>query len=219
MLDVENDELMVEFKGIYSVEKFIMARRFMYWQVYLHKTGIVAERVLVKILQRARELMRLGKELACSETLKAFLINEIDLERFNMEYLNSFSKLDDFDIVSALKLWMYDEDFILSYLCNSIINRRLPKIEMRNEPFEPGYVERIREEVAEKMKLNSEQTDYIVYHGTVENRAYNQDKGPIKILYKNGDQKDLIKATDSASIQALSMTVKKYYLCYPKKLL
>ncbi len=219
MLNVKDDELVVEFKGIYSVEKFIMARRFMYWQVYLHKTGIVAERVLVKILERARELLRKGDTLECSSTLKVFLEQEIDEAAFNEEKLIIFSELDDYDVLSALKGWCKHNDEILSYLCNSIVNRRLPKIEMRNEEFEPGYVEKIRRKVKDALNVDGKDLDYLVYHGTVENKAYNQDKEQIKILYKNGEQKDIIKASDSSSIEALSMTVRKYYLCYPKKLL
>ena len=219
MLHVRNDELVVEFKGIYSVEKFIMARRFMYWQVYLHKTGIVAERVLVKILKRARELLTEGNKLECSTTLKVFLEQEINETAFNKEKLITFSQLDDYDVLSALKCWVGHPDKILSYLCNSIVNRRLPKIEMRNEAFEPGYVENIRSKVKDAMNLDSKELDYVVYHGTVENKAYDQDKEQIKIMYKNGEQKDIIKASDSSSIEALSMTVRKYYLCYPKKLL
>ncbi len=219
MLNVKDDELVVEFKGIYSVEKFIMARRFMYWQVYLHKTGIVAERVLVKILERARELLGKGDTLECSSTLKVFLEQEIDEAAFNEEKLIIFSELDDYDVLSALKGWCKHNDEILSYLCNSIVNRRLPKIEMRNEEFEPGYVEKIRRKVKDALNVDGKDLDYLVYHGTVENKAYNQDKEQIKILYKNGEQKDIIKASDSSSIEALSMTVRKYYLCYPKKLL
>ena len=218
MLNVKDDELVVEFKGIYSVEKFIMARRFMYWQVYLHKTGIVAERVLVKILERARELLDSGDELECSSTLKVFLEQKIDEVSFDKEKLIIFSQLDDYDIFSALKAWCSHPDKILSYLCNSIVNRRLPKIEMRNEDFEPEYVEKIRSKVKDALNLEEKELDYLVYHGTVENKAYNQNKEQIKIIYKNGEQKDIIKASDSSSIEALSMTVRKYYLCYPKKL-
>ena len=219
MLNVKDDQLVVEYKGIYSVEKFIMARRFMYWQVYLHKTGIVAEKVLVKILDRARELMRHGDRLDCSDTLKAFLGQEIDEATFDKTKLETFSRLDDYDVMSALKSWCYHEDEILSYLSDSIVNRRLPKIEMKNEDFDREYVDHIRNEIKKKLNLNEQELDYVVYHGSVENKAYNPQKEIINIIYKNGEQKDIINASDSASIEALSMTVRKYYLCYPKKLL
>ena len=219
MLNVKDDQLVVEYKGIYSVEKFIMARRFMYWQVYLHKTGIVAEKVLVKILDRARELMRHGDRLDCSDTLKAFLGQEIDEATFDKSKLETFSRLDDYDVMSALKSWCYHEDEILSYLSDSIVNRRLPKIEMKNEDFDREYVDHIRNEIKKKLNLNEQELDYVVYHGSVENKAYNPQKEIINVIYKNGEQKDIINASDSASIEALSMTVRKYYLCYPKKLL
>ena len=219
MLNVKDDKLVVEFKGIYSVEKFIMARRFMYWQVYLHKTGIVAEKVMIKILERARELSLNGENLYCSNTLKVFLETTIDEANFDTSILNTFSKLDDYDVMSALKAWCDHKDKILSYLCDSVVNRRLPKIEMRNEDFEEQYIETIRQQVKKKLDVTEKELDFLVYHGSVANKAYDPDKEVINIIYKNGDQKDIINASDSASIQALSMTVRKYYLCYPKKLL
>lgn len=219
MLNVKDDKLVLEYKGIYSAEKFIMARRFMYWQVYLHKTGIVAEKVLVKILERARELTTEGADLKCSETLKIFLKENIDKDRFDLTKLDMFSRLDDYDVMSALKLWSGHEDKILSYLCESVINRRLPKIEMSNEAFEPEYIEKVRAVVKEKLGVKGEDIDYMVYGGSVENKAYNSQKEGITILYKSGDLKDIVDASDSESISALSMTVRKYFLCYPKNLL
>lgn len=219
MLNVKNDKLVVEYKGIYSIEKFIMARRFMYWQVYLHKTGVVAEKVLVKILERARELLTNEMSLTCSKTLYVFLESEIGDTDFDTTKLDLFSRLDDYDVMSALKLWCNHPDKILSYLSDSLINRRLPKIEMKNEAFDEKYVESIRQNVKKKLALNDREVEFYVYHGTVENKAYNPDKEVINIIYKDGEQKDIINASDSTSIKALSMTVRKYYLCYPKKLL
>jgi len=189
----------------------------MYWQVYLHKTGIVAERVLVKIIERARELIIKGEDVPCSATLKVFLDNEVNENNF-AESIEAFSRLDDYDVMSAVKDWCYHEDKILSYLCNSIVNRRLPKIEMRNEEFEKSEIFKIKEKVKESLNLNDMEVEYLVYHGTVSNKAYNPEAEQINILYKNGEQKDIVKASDSASIQALSLTVRKYFLCYPKKL-
>jgi len=219
MLNVKDDHLVVEVKGIYSVEKFIMARRFMYWQVYLHKTGIVAECVLVKILDRAREMMQKGQELDCSDTLKLFLSQQIDHATFDHMTLEAFGHLDDYDVMSALKTWSFHEDEILSGLSRSIVNRRLPKIEMRNEPFDAAYVDKVRSKVQQRLKINKGELDYYVYQGIVENKAYDHKKDQIQIMYKNGKLKDILNASDSASIKALSMTVKKYYLCYPKKIL
>jgi len=218
MLDVKDDQLVVEFKGIYSVEKFIMARRFMYWQVYLHKTGIVAERVLVKIIERARELILKGEDVPGSATLKVFLANEVNETNFDESAIESFSRLDDYDVMSAIKDWCYHEDKILSYLCSSIVNRRLPKIEMRNEEFKKSEILIRKEKVKAALNLNDKEVDFLVYHGTVSNKAYDPEAEQINILYKNGEQKDIVKASDSASIQALSLTVRKYFLCYPKKL-
>lgn len=219
MLNVKNDTLVVEFKGIYSVEKFIMARRFMYWQVYLHKTGIVAEKVLVKIIERARELLLSGIELDCSDTLKIFLGERIDQDNFDQIKIEAFSRLDDYDVMSAIKDWCTSDDRILSYLCKSVVNRRLPKIEMKNEAFEAGKIERIKEMVKEKLNLTDHEVGYYVYQGKVNNKAYNSASEQIEILYKDGSQLDIVKASDSASIKALSMTVSKYFICYPKKLL
>ncbi|WP_262902488.1 HD domain-containing protein [Lutimonas saemankumensis] len=219
MLNVKDDKLVLEYKGIYSAEKFIMARRFMYWQVYLHKTGIVAEKVLVKILQRARELTSQGTELRCSQTLKVFLKEDIDREKFDQSKLDMFSRLDDYDVMSALKLWSNHDDSILSYLCNSVVNRKLPKIEMSNEAFAKEYIEDVKSNVRGKLGVKREDLDYFVYDGSVENKAYNPEKEAITILYKNGDQRDIVEASDSESISALSMTVRKYFLCYPKNLL
>jgi len=219
MLNVKDDQLVVEYKGIYSVEKFIMARRFMYWQVYLHKTGIVAENVLVKILDRAKFLIRGGAKLSCSKTLLLFLQEGINHQTFDHTVLEAFSKLDDYDIMSAVKAWVDHEDFILSYLCASLVNRKLPKIEMRNESFDEIYIEEIRNLVKKKMQIKDAEIDYLVYLGEVRNKAYSPMGEGIKIMYKTGDLNDIIDASDSSSIKALSKTIKKYFICYPKKLL
>jgi len=219
MLNVKDNNLVVEYKGIYSVEKFIMARRFMYWQVYLHKTGIVAENVLIKILERAKYLTKQGQNLTCSSILDTFLRNDFDQNTFDDKVLLIFSKLDDYDIMSAVKSWVDHQDFILSYLCESIINRKLPKIEIKNDHFEDAYVEEIRSIVKDKMGLADKDLDYFVYLGEIQNKAYNADKDGIKILFKDGEQCDIMNASDSSSIGALSRTIKKYFICYPKKLL
>ncbi len=219
MLNVKDDKLVVEYKGIYSVEKFIMARRFMYWQVYLHKTGIVAENVLVKILKRAKTLIKEGVDVPCGDTLMAFLKDGPDQKTFDRQALETFAMLDDFDVMSAVKSWLMHEDFILSYLCNSIVNRKLPKIEMRNEIFEKDYIAKIRQKVKSKMQVAEADLEYLVYEGEVQNKAYNIDKEGISIMYKNKELNDIMYASDSTSIEALSKTVSKYFVCYPKKLL
>jgi len=219
MLNVKNNQLVVEYKGIYSVEKFIMARRFMYWQVYLHKTGIVAENVLIKILDRAKYLIHLGQTLSCSATLLVFLQNDYSKSTFDNKVLETFSKLDDYDIMSAVKAWADHDDYILSYLCNAIVNRKLPKIEISNDNFDEAYVEEIKYIVKEKMQIEEADVDYLVYIGEINNKAYNPEGEVINIMYKTGELNDIMNASDSSNIGALSKTIKKYFICYPKKLL
>jgi HD superfamily phosphohydrolase len=219
MLNVKNNQLVVEYKGIYSVEKFIMARRFMYWQVYLHKTGIVAENVLIKILDRAKYLILQGQTLPCSATLLVFLQNDYSKSTFDKKVLETFSKLDDFDIMSAVKAWTDHEDYILSYLCKAIVNRKLPKIEISNDNFDEVYVEEIKYIVKEKMQIEEADVDYLVYIGEINNKAYNPEEEVINIMYKTGELNDIMNASDSSNIGALSKTIRKYFICYPKNLL
>jgi len=219
MLNVVNDNLVIEDKGIYSVEKFIVARRLMYWQVYLHKTGLAAESILVKILKRAKELTKKGKDLKVSNALQYFLATNISKDNFDNTVLELFSKLDDFDIISAIKLWCEHEDFILSYLSNSIINRKLPKVVMQIEEFSSTYFEEIQQKVKIKYELNDDELAYMVFKGKVRNQAYCKEREQINILYKNGKIADISDASDNLSIQALSKTVTKHFICYPKNIL
>jgi len=218
MLNVANDNLVIEDKGIYSVEKFIVARRLMYWQVYLHKTGLVAENILVKILKRAKELTKNGAILPASKALQYFLETNITKVNFDKEILELFSRLDDFDVISAIKLWCEHKDFVLSYLSKSIINRRLPKVEMHTQAFTSTYFESIQQKVKTKYNLNDDELDYLVFQGEVKNQAYCKEKEQINILYKNGKIADISDASDNLSIQALSKTVTKHFICYPKKI-
>lgn len=217
MLNVNNDNLVVEEKGIYSVESFIVARRIMYWQVYLHKTALVAEKLLEKILKRAKELALLGKELPATKTLSIFLIGSINSANFTAENLKTFSKLDDADILAAIKEWIYFDDKVLSKLSKSLINRSLPKVVLQNEPFTESQVFAIKQRVQEKFHYNETELDYFVYHGEICNQAYDSTKNNIQIIYKNGRLKDVTEASDHLNIQALSNPVYKYYICYPKK--
>ena len=218
MLYVKNDSLVIEGKGIYSVEKFIVARRLMYWQVYLHKTGLAAESVLVKILKRARELTKKGVNLQSSKLLKHFLNTSIDSDNFDDRELDLFSKLDDFDVISAVKLWVDHDDFVLSYLCNSIINRKLPKVIMQIDNFTDDFKKKIEDKILEKYPVKEEDLSYLIFSGKVKNQAYNTHTEQINILYKNGEIRDIADASDNLSIQALSKTVTKYFICYPKNL-
>jgi len=218
MLYVKNDSLVIEGKGIYSVEKFIVARRLMYWQVYLHKTGLAAENVLVKVLQRARELTKKGIELPASKVLNYFLNSTIDNYSFNNKELDLFSKLDDFDVISSLKLWIDHDDFVLSYLCSSIIHRKLPKVEMQIDEFSAEYKNKIEKKILDKYPIRKVDLGYFLFGGKVKNQAYNTNKEQINILYKNGEIADIANASDNLSIQALSKIVTKSFICYPKKL-
>jgi len=217
MLNVKNDNLIIEEKGIYSVEKFIVARRLMYWQVYLHKTGVVAEKLLGKILKRAKELTMLGEELPASRAFSYFLYHKINEENFSLETLKTFARLDDYDIFSAIKEWISHKDIVLSKLSESLINRTLPKVILQKEPFKKAQLDEIYRHVKESFALNDDELDYFVYHGKIQNQAYDATKNNIQILYKDGSIKDVTEASDHLNLQALSIPVVKYYICYPKK--
>ncbi|WOD43338.1 HD domain-containing protein [Hwangdonia lutea] len=216
MLNVVNDELVVEEKGIYSVEKFIVARRLMYWQVYLHKTGLVAEQLLIRVLKRAKELTSLGVNLNASKSLQYFLHHEITLENFNEETLNIFSHLDDYDIISAMKEWQYHDDFVLRNLCEMIINRDLLKIKMKNKLIIKDKLEKHIQKLIKKYAISKEEAAYFVFTGSISNQAYQLKHQNINILHKSGKIEDIVKASDQLNLKALSKPVTKYYICYPK---
>ena len=216
MLYVVKDNLVVEEKGIYSVEKFLVARRLMYWQVYLHKTSVAAEQLLIRILKRAKELTDSGKKLQCSPALSYFLNNKISFENFDTAILKTFSKLDDCDIVSAMKEWMEIDDFVLSNLCEMLINRNLLKVKLKNKPIDKGKLQKYREVVQKKYDLSEHEAGYFVFSGEISNMAYSTEKNNIQILHRNGKTTDVAKASDQLNLKALSKKVIKYYICYPK---
>lgn len=219
MFNVENDMLVIEEKGIYSVEKFLVARRLMYWQAYLHKTSVAAELVLTKILKRAKELTHTGVYLPASEPLRYFLMNRVGLEEFNNEVLTKFSYLDDFDIMGAIKAWQFNEDFVLSELSKMIINRDLPKIKLRAEKFTKDDADNLRNYMMELHSITEKEADYFVFKGKIKNQAYNKTGEPIHILMKDRTIEDVVAASDQLNLKALSKPVTKYYLCFPKVLL
>ena len=218
MLNVVDDELVVEEKGVYSIEKFLIARRLMYWQVYLHKTGLVAEHLLVRVLKRAKELAHKGVELECSRALRFYLYQKINKENMDGDALRVFARLDDYDIVSAMKSWMEHEDFVLSYLCQMIINRNLLKISISDEPMQPEDLEVIQRRFRKKFQLNGDAIDYFVFTSSVTNQAYDESKSGIKIMYKDRSVLDIIEASDHLNLKTLSKPVKKYFVCYPKEI-
>ena len=217
MLNVKDDQLVVENKGIYSVEKFLTARRLMYWQVYLHKTGVAAEQLLIRVLKRAKELTRQGVTLTASMPLMYFLKNDITLEHFNTEALELFSELDDYDIVAAMKAWQYEDDFVLKNLCGMIINRDLLKCKLKKKPIKKELLTKHREALIAKYNISKTEADYFVFSGEVSNQAFTEKKQRIKILHKNGKIEDIVKASDQLNIKALSKSVTKYFICYPKE--
>ncbi|HEX9826375.1 MAG TPA: HD domain-containing protein [Flavobacteriaceae bacterium] len=219
MLNVVNDALVIEEKGIYSVEKFLVARRFMYWQVYLHKTGLVAEQLLIRVLKRAKELIKNGEQLEASTPLLYFLTNEISIENFDLDTLQTFSRLDDFDVISAIKSWQYHDDFVLQNLCNMIINRTLLKIKIKDRKFENKKLQGHIQKLKEAHNISEHEAEYFVFGGEVSNQAYQKDTQKINILYKSGKVEDIVKATDQFDLKALSKSVTKYYICYPKDIM
>lgn len=217
MLNVKNDCLVIEEKGIYSVEKFIVARRLMYWQVYLHKTGIVAEKLLEKVLKRAKELASQGIDLPASKAFKYFLNNPINEDNFDFKTLKTFSRLDDYDVLSSIKDWISNDDIVLSKLSESLINRKLPRVILQKTEFPPQEITTVKNEIKEVIGLTDRELEYFVYTGKVQNQAYDSTKDNIQILFKNGEIKDITEASDHLNIQALSKPVYKYYICYPKQ--
>ena len=218
MLNVKDDELVIEAKGIFTIEKFIMARRFMYWQVYFHKTVVAAEQMLIHILNRAKELSEEGVELFGAPALQFFLKNKFSIEDFETrkEVLGNFALLDDFDIYAAIKVWAFHEDPVLSYLSSSLMNRKLFRAELQYKPFEPQYIVGIREEVSKMLKFSDKAIEQIVFEGTITNNAYNPELDKINILYRDGEVVDITEASDQINVSVLSKSAMKHFLCYPK---
>lgn len=220
MLTVVDDKLVVEAKGIYSVEKFLIARRLMYWQVYLHKTVIGAEQMLIQALRRAKELSNNGVELFATSALHHFLRNKVNAENFISDevHLEWFTQLDDTDILSALKCWMDHEDFILSTLCKKIVRRDLFRTELRSVDFDVQELAYYKERAKDYFGLNDEEVEYFIYYQAIQNSAYSADKEPICIVNNKGQLIDIAEASDLSNLEALSQKVVKYALTYPKEL-
>jgi len=219
MMNVENDLLVIEEKGIYSVEKFLGARRLMYWQAYLHKTSVVAELTLTKILKRAKELAQKGQVPECSKPLQFFMTHKVTLEDFDNDILDKFAQLDDFDIMSAIKTWQFHEDYVLASLSKMIINRDLLKIRMVSEKVENSEVEALKKKWLAIHPMSEKEADYFVFKGKIKNQAYNKAGEPIRILKKDRTVEDVVEASDQMNLKALSKPVTKYYICFPKVLL
>lgn len=218
MLTVHEGQLMVEEKGIHSIEKFIIARRLMYWQVYLHKTVLSAENMLVKILARAKSLSLAGEKLFSSPALAFFMQQKINRAIFvsGPEYLEQFCRLDDFDIMAAIKVWGDHPDKVLGTLCRWIVDRRLFKIKLSTSRFSDGELAQYQREASRALGLNEEETAYFVFSGMAANRTYNITDEKINILFKTGEVKDISSVENALISSTVSIPIKKFYICCPK---
>lgn len=218
MLDIEQDSLVVEEKGIYSIENFLNARRLMYWQVYLHKTAVSAEKMMIQIIKRAKFLVSTGNPLPCSAPLNFLLENQITFADFEKDdkYLENFAAVDDYDVWGAIKIWQKNNDFILSHLCSNLIERKLFKIEISNQEFLEEQIENLKNKITFHYKIPKEDFHYFLVNGEISNAAYIGGSQKINILTKNKQVVDVAEASDLPNIKAIRKIVKKHYLCYPK---
>tara|TARA_B100000963_G_scaffold81566_1_gene69448 strand:- start:4058 stop:5302 length:1245 start_codon:yes stop_codon:yes gene_type:complete len=218
MLDVVDDKLVVESKGIYSVEKFLIARRLMYWQVYYHKTVVSAEQMLIKVLQRAKELSQNNIELFCTSSFLYLLKNNFTIEDFksNPKVFEAFTELDDYDIMASIKEWQNHSDNILASLSNKIVKRELFYVTLLDEPMDDLSISRIKKNIMKHYNLDATNVNYFFLEGEITNSAYKLNDSDIHILFKQNQIKDLIDAADKSTISALCNTVKKFFYCYLK---
>jgi HD superfamily phosphohydrolase len=220
MLTVENDHLVAEKKGIYSIEKFLIARRLMYWQVYLHKTVIASENLLVRMLMRSKYLAERGHQLFASPSLSYFLYNKIDAKRFEekpKEVMKHFIRLDDADVISAAKEWQDDNDVVLSTLSSCLINRKLPKVRISDQPSTSDQLNSIRKNIMGKFGVGEVETDYLLSAGELSNSAYSSREDMIQILTNKSETKDISEVSDILNVPYLQKSEKKYFICYPKE--
>ncbi|MFI5156262.1 MAG: HD domain-containing protein [Chitinophagales bacterium] len=209
MLTVHDGDLMVEEKAIYSIEKFLVSRRLMYWQVYLHKTVLSAEKMLVKVIERAKKLIDLGIDLKSgSQVLDEFLRGSGALVP------EKFCLLDDYDLVSAMKIWMFHSDKVLSHLCEGLINRRLLKVKMQAEPIASSFIESCRSNISSRLGITDNEADWLVFTGETVNTTYDPSDERIQILFKDGSVRDISEVDNALIHQTLSSPVKKFYICY-----
>ena len=216
MLNVKDDHLVVESKGIYSIENFLTSRRLMYWQVYLHKTSVACEKMLISTLLRAKELASQGVELFASPALHFFLYNRIDKDEFynNPACLENFIQLDDNDIWTALKVWSTHEDKVLSILSQSLIDRHLFKVEISSSPLTKSQKDELIEKISTHLQISKKEASYFLCTSTIENNMYKKEDDSIEIIFNDGTTKNIADASDMLNISLLSRKVKKYYACY-----
>ena len=214
MLTVKNGNLVVEEKAIYSIEKFLVSRRLMYWQVYLHKTVLSAEMMLVKIIRRAKELMATGQTVIAATDEMSFFLQNAATNSPIEQHLETFCRLDDHDVMATIKNWSRHSDKILATLCRSLVERNLLKVKLQAEPFDNAFVEEKRKEACDKLGISKKESEYFVFTGEASNTTYNPGDERINILFKDGTIKDISKVDNALIQHNLSGTVKKYYICY-----
>lgn len=219
MMHVKDDLLVIEEKGIYSVEKFLVARRLMYWQAYLHKTSVVAELILTKILKRAKELSQNEVLLPINSPLQFFMTHKITLDNFDNVTLTNFSYLDDYDIMGAIKSWQFHDDYVLQNLCRMILNRDLLKIQITEDKPDKADLLIIKNKFMQIASISEKESAYFVFKGKLKNQAYSKSSAPIYILKKDNSIEDVVEASDQMYLKALSKEVTKYYVCFPKVVL
>jgi HD superfamily phosphohydrolase len=222
---VVNDSLVIDEKGLYSLEKFLIARRLMYWQVYMHKTVLSSESLLEKVLKRAKELAMQGADLFATPSLRFFLYNNIGPEELGTTGLftpgliaTNFTRLDDSDILASAKYWADHDDTVLSDLSSRLMTRNLLAVELQNEAFSEARINELRDRTAKYMKIDRKMTDYYVFTNSISNLTYAPDAPEVRILLKNGTIADITSVSDMFDHRLLSERVTKYFLCYPKEL-
>ena len=219
MLDVREDRLMVQAKGIYSIENYLTSRRLMYWQVYLHKTAVACEKILINILKRAKTLQLNGENLFASPALHYFISNNIDKDWINNkkeETIFWYKQLDDSDIWSAIKVWQGHPDKVLSILSKDLINRETFKVKVYDEPIDNMQLEDIEKKIREKYQLSKEESHYFINYSTIQKDMYSMNDDQIDILYKDGSYKDITQASELFNVELLSKKICKYYLCHQR---
>lgn len=218
MLDVVDDGLVVDHKGIYSIESYLIARRLMYWQVYLHKTAVACEAMLINVLRRAKQLTRQGRRLFATPALTYFLENDVDQERFRQdaEALHHYCALDDNDIWSSVKVWMNDEDRVLALLSANLVERNIFRVKVYDEPIPEEKINTVRQEIQTRLNLSDDECRYLLSANTVRKNMYSMNDDHISIKYKDGTCKDISEASELFDIARISKKNSKYYLCFQR---
>ena len=219
MIDIKNDQIVIEEKGIYSIEKFLLARRLMYWQVYLHKTVLSSEMMLIKLIQRALYLTNSNKKIYLSPEIDFFLKNKFSLKDLENDkiILDKFSKIDDYEIFTCLKYWTKEDDYVLSNLSKKILNRDLLKIKIQKDQFKQEMIENSINLMTKNENISKEEANYFIFSDKVSNSMYTDDDSDIKILFKDGKVDDFKKCSEQFDNNIINKTIKKYFFCSPNE--